>query len=259
MGKPAADETKPFQEKYEAREILNELINEIKESWLTQSAVVKTVKALLYNRLGQNFYDAEEISESESQMQKSLALWLQVPKALQLRFSHSIQDVYNGIGIVLANRENNAEALPYLTKSIDTYEAAIAACKEQDKEVKLFSKAEDYELSALDRFLLAKEGPNAEESKVDKVVDGGLELNVLEAGYTQTLFYLAQVYSQKGDVEQGIKYCAQTMTRQMANKTYQIKDFSVNCLNLANYFVLQKNFAQAEYLLYTAQTLLPED
>lgn len=79
-----------------------------------------------------------------------------------------------------------------------------------------------------------------------------MELNVLEAGYTQTLFYMAQVYSQKGDIELGIKYCAQTMTRQMTNKTYQTKDFCVNCLNLANYFVLQKNFAQAEYLLYTA-------
>jgi len=82
---------------------------------------------------------------------------------------------------------------------------------------------------------------------------------VLEAGYTQTLFYLAQVYSQKGDVEKGIGYCSQTMTRQMANKTYQTKDFCVNCLNLANYFSLQKNYAQAEYLLYTAQKLLPEN
>lgn len=73
------------------------------------------------------------------------------------------------------------------------------------------------------------------------------------------MFYLAQVYSQKGDVEKGISYCSQTMTRQMANKTYQTKDFCVNCLNLANYFSLQKNYAQAEYLLYTAQTLLPEN
>ena len=45
----------------------------------------------------------------------------------------------------------------------------------------------------------------------------------------------------------------------MTNKTYQVKDFCVNCINLANYFILQKNFAQAEYLLYTAQTLLPEN
>ena len=125
-------------------------------------------------------------------MQQSLALWLQVPKALQLRFSHSLQDVYNGIGIVLANRENNAEALPFLTKSIETYEAAMAACKEQDKEAAYFTKPEDFDLSPVDRFLLSRgTGSAQEETKVDRVIEGGIELNVLEAGYTQTLFYLA--------------------------------------------------------------------
>ncbi len=67
-------------------------------------------------------------------MQESLKLWNQVPKALQLRFSHSLQDVYNGIGIVLANRENNAEALPFLTKAMETHENAIKACKSENKE-----------------------------------------------------------------------------------------------------------------------------
>ena len=75
-------------------------------------------------------------------MQLSLKLWKQVPKTLQLRFSHSMQDVYNGIGIVLANRENNAEALPYLTSSIETYEKAIAACNAEDKEAVLFPQNE---------------------------------------------------------------------------------------------------------------------
>lgn len=69
MGQAAADESRPFQEKYEAREMLKDLCNEVKESWLGQSAVMKAVKALIFNRLGQNYYDAEEISESESQMQ----------------------------------------------------------------------------------------------------------------------------------------------------------------------------------------------
>ena len=172
-------------------------------------------------------------------MQQSLALWEQVSKALQLRFSHSLQDVYNGIGIVLANRENNAEALPYLTKAVENYEAAIAAVKEEDKAALIKSQMS---LNDLDKFLLKKDVEKAGAANVQKIIHGGLELNVLEAGYTQTLFYMAQVYSQKGEVELGIKYCSQTMTRQMANKTYQIKDFCVNCLNLANYFVLQKNF-----------------
>ena len=101
---------------------------------------MKAVKALIFNRLGQNFYDAEEISESERKMQESLKLWNQVPKALSLRFSHSLQDVYNGIGIVLANRENNAEALPFLTNAMDTYDQAIKACNSEDKEKFVFAK-----------------------------------------------------------------------------------------------------------------------
>lgn len=225
MCKAATDITKPFAEKYEARTILETLAHEIQQEWLDKSSVIRAVKALIYNRLGQNYYDAEEISESERQMQKSLELWNQVPKALRLRFSHSLQDVYNGIGIVLANRENNLEALPYLTKAMETYDEAIKACKSEAKKALLFPPAEgtEIELTLLDRYLLEQKNTD-EESKVNdsikKIIHQGLELNVLEAGYTQTLFYMAQVYSQKGDIEQGIKYCAQTMTRQMTNKTY---------------------------------------
>ena len=153
-----------------------------------------------------------------------------------------------------------------MNKAIEAYESAISACKQENKIETLFANKDDFELKPIDKYLLQREASGEEEEKkgddetsITPVIHGGIELNILEAGYTQTLFYLAQVYSQKGEVEQGIKYCAQTMTRQMANKTYQLKDFCVNCLNLANYFILQKNFAQAEYLLYTAQTLLPED
>ena len=114
-------------------------------------------------------------------MQQSLALWEQVSKALQLRFSHSLQDVYNGIGIVLANRENNAEALPYLTKAVENYEAAIAAVKEEDKAALIKSQMS---LNDLDKFLLKKDVEKAGAANVQKIIHGGLELNVLEAGYT---------------------------------------------------------------------------
>lgn len=52
MCRGAADETRPFQEKYEAREVLETMAKEIKAEWLEQSDVVKIVKALLYNRIG---------------------------------------------------------------------------------------------------------------------------------------------------------------------------------------------------------------
>ena len=52
MCSPAKDERKPFQEKYDAREILQSLVKGIKEEWLEQSDVVRIAKALIYNRLG---------------------------------------------------------------------------------------------------------------------------------------------------------------------------------------------------------------
>ena len=52
MCKAAADEKKPFAEKYEAREILESMLKEIKASWIEQSDVIKAVKAFIYNRLG---------------------------------------------------------------------------------------------------------------------------------------------------------------------------------------------------------------
>lgn len=108
---------------------------------------------------------------------------------------------------------------------METYDEAIKACKSEDKQALLFPPAEgtEIDLTLIDRYLLEQKNPDEETKTSDsikKIIHAGLELNVLEAGYTQTLFYMAQVYSQKGDIEQGIKYCAQTMTRQMTNKTY---------------------------------------
>ena len=61
-----------------------------------------------------------------------------------------MQDVYNGIGIVAANRENNEEALPYLNSAIDVYLQATMECKIEDKS----SVFKDFTMSPLDKYLL---------------------------------------------------------------------------------------------------------
>lgn len=40
-----------------------------------------------------------------------------------------------------------------------------------------------------------------------RIIEGATELNPMEAGLTQTYFFMAQVYQQAGEVEKGIKYC----------------------------------------------------
>ena len=119
MTLPMADEKKPFEEKYQARDLLEKLLKDLedKQDWLEQSQLIRCAKALIFNKLGQNFYDAEEISESERKNQESLKLWLTVSKGMQLRFTAPMIDMYNGIGIVLANRQDNKESIPYLEKA----------------------------------------------------------------------------------------------------------------------------------------------
>ena len=87
--------------------------------------------------------------------------------------------MYNGIGIVLANREDNAEALPFLTSSVETYKSVVEACKTEDK-ASIFA---DFTINSLDRYLLRIEDGSAEPG-IKPIVNGGAELNVLEAGYT---------------------------------------------------------------------------
>jgi hypothetical protein len=50
-----------------------------------------------------------------------------------------------------------------------------------------------------------------------------------------------------------------TMKRQLEQNEYDIKDWSINCCNLAEYFVKNGHFAQGEYCLFAGISVLPTD
>lgn len=49
------------------------------------------------------------------------------------------------------------------------------------------------------------------------------------------------------------------MKRQLAFKEYEVKDWAINCVNIAEYFIKNEHFAQGEYCLLSAFAILPED
>ena len=51
---------------------------------------------------------------------------------MQLRFTAQILDTYNGIGIVLANRQDNKESIPYLEKAQATHKTVMDACASKE-------------------------------------------------------------------------------------------------------------------------------
>jgi hypothetical protein len=59
--------------------------------------------------------------------------------------------------------------------------------------------------------------------------------------------------------EKAVQFCAETMKRQLAFKEFEVKDWGVNCINLAEYFIKNGYFAQGEYCLFAGIAILPHD
>ena len=49
------------------------------------------------------------------------------------------------------------------------------------------------------------------------------------------------------------------MKRQLAANEYDLKDWVINALTLSDAFLSREHFSQAEYLLYAAYHILPEE
>lgn len=49
------------------------------------------------------------------------------------------------------------------------------------------------------------------------------------------------------------------MKRQLSANEYQLKDWVVNAITLSDAFLARSHFSQAEYLLYAAYHVIPQD
>ena len=77
--------------------------------------------------------------------------------------------------------------------------------------------------------------------------------------FCMTLFYLAQVYSNIEEADQGAKYCALTLDMQLKTKTYATHDWTQNAVQLAGFYLEKGRFATAYHLLDAAKVVLRED
>jgi hypothetical protein len=87
-------------------------------------------------------------------------------------------------------------------------------------------------------------------------IDGGFDTVHLEHNHTQTLFYLAQIYTSLKQNEKAIEYCAMTMKRQLETGEFEPKDWAINCINLGEYFIENNHLCQAEYSLFAGIALI---
>ena len=159
LSQKPADETKPFEFKYQARDLLQDLLKkEIKrfeDSPLFKSKILKSttinqeedkenislkegentiektdldlvhltvVKGQILYLVAVNMFESEEYSDSEKHLKLSLEYFNSLPKDTKIAFCNTIQDIYNHMGIIHCSRDNHSKGLPYFAKAEQIYE-----------------------------------------------------------------------------------------------------------------------------------------
>jgi tetratricopeptide (TPR) repeat protein len=214
------------------------------------SDVMRCALGLILYKLGLNFYESEEPSQAYAHLEKALQLIDSLPFGLKIRHLNSVQDLYNHIAIILSDRDKSKEALNYLDKAQEIY----LFVKEHTTDMPQRRLINNFDL-----YLLKQCHAHSQDKQFTFYINQGLDLKELETKYTTSLFILAQVHSKLNNVEQGMKYCGLTLKRQLSQGAYDLKDWVVNSTTLADAFLAKDHLSQAEYLLYAAYHVLPED
>jgi hypothetical protein len=238
------------EKKEKARKIIMSLlenINNIKPNKIIYSCL----NGILYFYLGlTNIVNEENANDNyEAPFLKSLDFFNTLPTFIKLRFINIYQEVYNNLGIAFYNKGEIKKGLQYLGKAEQMY--------------KVFNDINTLNINNNFNNFLQNCCKNLEKTysndSFNFFIDGGLNKVSLEQNYTLTIFYIAQAYTKLGYKNKAIKYCAITLKRQIEYNEYDLKDSIINCINLADFFIENQFFAQSEYILIAALSLLPDD
>eukprot|EP00474_Spongospora_subterranea_P003812 CRZ04270.1 hypothetical protein [Spongospora subterranea] len=89
-------------------------------------------------------------------------------------------------------------------------------------------------------------------------VGEGPEL-ILEALYTQTCFYLAQIYTKQNETVKAAFYCHRTLNRQLTLRSTTLQfdpvEWSSNCIKLSAFYISSGRLSQARYCLDAAEAI----
>ena len=220
----------PFKSKYEAREILKQLLaheviamsqggnsvsvtgvsntscnNEEEKSGTASGGLSPSQRRLgiLYYYLGLNHTETEETGSGENNLSQAMEVLEKDPQSCP----NELLDAYNQLGIIWCNRSEHAKAYEYLDKAVKHYQ--------RSKEVQLSKE---------------KESGNVPSEADDQLMQR------LEALHTHTLFFFAQVQGYLGNADMAASYCHQTLERQLEMKEYDPVEWVKNVLGLSVYY-----------------------
>ncbi|KAJ9534118.1 hypothetical protein QJQ45_002106 [Haematococcus lacustris] len=136
------------------------------------------------------------------------------------------QDCYNSLAVLWCSRGDHAAALSWLKKAEEVYKQHLGC-------------------NPATASNTSTDIPRADTMQA-------IHMQSLEAGYTSTLFYLAQVHGHADNRDQSARYCAATLQRQLAAGSFDVSEWLQNCVQLANYYSSTHAFALAEHCIAAA-------
>jgi hypothetical protein len=240
------------EKKAKAIKIIKSLID---SSFINHYRSNKIIYACLNGIL--NFYlgmfnlNNEDQTSCETSFNKAINYFNTLPTLIKMRYINLYQEIFNNLGIIYYHKGEIKKGLQHLGKAEQIY--------------KVFNGLNGYNFTNdFPRFMksccsLNEEGSNGEMEFFSFYIDGGINKKSFEHNYSLTIFYYAQAFTKLGFRKKAIKYCSLILKRQIELNDYEIKDALMNCLNLSEFYMENQHYAQAEYILISAMSILPED
>ena len=217
----------------------------------TNKIIFACLNGILHFYLGMFNLNNEDQTVCEAPFNKAINYFNTLPTIIKMRYINLYQEIFNNLGIIYYHKGEIKKGLQHLGKAEQIY--------------KVFSGLNGYNFTNdFQKFMKSccsanEEGGSNEMEFFSFYIDGGINKKNFEQNYTSTIFYYAQAFTKLGFIKKAIKYCSLILKRQIEFNEFELKDALVNCLNLSDFYMKNQYFAQAEYILISSMSLLPDD
>ena len=240
---PNDPEDHPYDSLYKAREVLESLHATAKSACngREEEELWGTLLASIAFQLGRNYADCSEPASAEVQFEAVIDRLK--PFSLHPQCIVLLMQASNHMGVIWAERRENEKALVYLLQSKAYYDnyKALSDAPPPWHETRYLKEARPDEGG--------KEGDSTSVEECWKH---------FEMVHTYTLYFLAQVYGNKGESDTSALYCHATLCRQLDSKEFDGIDWSLNSAALSQYFITNDRFAQGRHCLCSAERVLAD-
>ena len=175
------------------------------------------------------------------------------------RYLSIVQEALNSVGILWASRGDHKVRPGWALPSSWLLRLLSLPCHGGCCGVSLSVQLMRVRLQKAKASLLDSESLYAEHK--ESIADGAfVPLEQVEAQYTLTQYYLAQVHGHLGESVDAARCCVTTLRRQLVPAGQcDHQEWATNCMHLSSFYVANADFGRAKHCLDAAAHMMSDD